>query len=162
MENSSPQTKASTRTLLPSMLRKETLVYSPVTKRSPDSNCFKNTTRLPLKWPASKMSMVPGEMLGLNQNKTQLNHVKRPAAFSDCLVQKHFLLKRESILRKLLLFEQRLPKTKAIAFNQHETMWYQISYPCNTMCISHPSLAPQSCQKTSSIFRVSCTKTFFW
>jgi hypothetical protein len=35
--------------------------------------------------------MVPGEMLDLNQNKTQLNHVKRPAAFSDCLVQKHFL-----------------------------------------------------------------------
>ncbi len=98
--------------------------------------------------------MVPGVMLDLNQNKTQLNHVKRPAAFSDCLVQKHFLLKRETILRKLLLFEQRLPKTKVIAFNKHETMWHQISYPWNTMCISHSSLAPQSCQKTSSIFRV--------
>jgi hypothetical protein len=69
--------------------------------------------------------MVPGEMLDLNQNKTQLNHVKRPAAFSDCLVQKHFFDKererereRESILSELLLLEQSLPSTEVIAFNQ--------------------------------------------
>jgi hypothetical protein len=44
--------------------------------------------------------MVPGEMLDLNQNKTQLNHVKRPAAFSDYLVTKTFFTEKREYSKK--------------------------------------------------------------
>lgn len=35
----------------------------PVTSSRPEGSCFRNTTRLPLKRPASRMSTVPGVML---------------------------------------------------------------------------------------------------
>jgi len=34
----------------------------PVTSSRPDGSCFRNTTRLPLKRPASRISTAPGRM----------------------------------------------------------------------------------------------------
>lgn len=64
--------------------------HAPVTSSSPDSSCFRNTTRFPLNRPARRMSTVPGVMVDLFRGAFVVVRHPRRSQSHACIRQHRF------------------------------------------------------------------------